>query len=164
MYLKLTIADGSGYISTMLDEKTSLVCKPVSSDEVSKMAEDYSNDEKFEVGVIKGDKGEVNFIVSAVAAQKDALKESYLEMNKLRIKEKEEKFSLEFSRYKQDCRKRALDLAHAQVTSPKWQQFIQNEDFAIKNEKEEKTVIVQDELLISMADKYYNWLITIPEK
>ena len=42
----------------------------------------------------------------------------------------------EFARYKQDCRKRALDLAHGVDT-----------DNVLKN-----------------ADKYYSWLISIPEK
>lgn len=51
---------------------------------------------------------------------------------------------IEFSRYKQDCRKRALEMAA--------NKFVGHYD------------IVGDNAVIVEADKYYNWLISIPEK
>jgi hypothetical protein len=54
-----------------------------------------------------------------------------------------EKINVEFSRYKQDCRKRALDLAaQTNVTG--------------------KKDPVQDDVL-KLADNYYTWLISIPD-
>lgn len=57
------------------------------------------------------------------------------------------KNSVEFSRYKQDCRKRALELAQSQMptiyTEGDW--------------------LPSGELIIALADKYYNWLKSIPE-
>lgn len=49
-----------------------------------------------------------------------------------------EKQGIEFSRYKQECKKRALELA-------------------VYEQK-------MGEELLQLADKYYNWLISIPEK
>lgn len=56
----------------------------------------------------------------------------------------------EFSRYKQDCRKRAIGLAHYRLSD------------LIKTEVFGKTD--QENLLIAMADTYYNWLISIPNE
>jgi len=74
----------------------------------------------------------------------------------------QEKRQTEFARYKQDCRKRALDLAHSQLTSPQWKQFIQDNEF-IKSGVTEEKVVIEDMALTTLADKYYNWLISIPE-
>ena len=60
-------------------------------------------------------------------------------------KQNASKNDIEFSRYKQDCRKRALDLAHSEMP--------------IARQGE----IVPDVDIISLADKYYNWLISIPQ-
>jgi hypothetical protein len=70
--------------------------------------------------------------------------------------------SVEFNRYKQDCRKRALDLAHSQILTPKWQETIRQEEILIKD-LEGENYIVSETILIGLADKYYNWLISIPE-
>jgi hypothetical protein len=73
------------------------------------------------------------------------------------------KQELEFSRYKQDCRKRALELAEKTVCESR-----KNGTFS-NGMKEETGKIIPKEvaeemLLIGLADKYYNWLINIPEK
>jgi len=55
-----------------------------------------------------------------------------------------DKSQVEFNRYKQDCRKRALDLAEIQMgkySGTTW----------------------SDEKMLEQADKYYNWLISIPQ-
>ena len=77
---------------------------------------------------------------------KENLTKSYLKMNELRIKEKEEKTDLEFSRYKQDCRKRALEVA---ANKP-----VGNGDHVYRTGTAE--------VIIKEADKYYKWLIEIP--
>lgn len=59
------------------------------------------------------------------------------------------KKDLEFSRYKQDCRKRALDLAHSEIHSLN--------KAGIAQPKPEITTT-------ELAETYYNWLISIPEK
>jgi hypothetical protein len=73
---------------------------------------------------------------------RDNLTASYAEMNRLRIEEKKNQLNTEFQRYKQDCRKRALDLAHTEYP----------------DRKKDKPDILKN------ADEYYNWLISIPEK
>lgn len=55
------------------------------------------------------------------------------------------KQEVEFSRYKQDCRKRALDLAHSECV-PNARSLSGGEVDVLKT-----------------ADKYYNWLISIPQ-
>jgi hypothetical protein len=71
--------------------------------------------------------------------QDDSLRQSYAEMNKLRIEEKKNQLNTEFQRYKQDCRKRALDLAPSLITAT-------------------------EPDVLKKADQLYNWLISIPEK
>lgn len=68
----------------------------------------------------------------------------------------------EFSRYKQDCRKRALDLAHSQMLSIK--KYVGDTPVIDKDGKAYPFEMMENELLITMADRYYDWLITIPEK
>ena len=58
------------------------------------------------------------------------------------------KYDIEFNRYKQDCRKRALDVAY--------QLFVSHGGDI--NEEGEKEIDIK-----TIADKYYNWLISIPE-
>lgn len=60
-----------------------------------------------------------------------------------------QKFDIEFSRYKQDCRKRALDLAAT---------MIQHEWLTWEKKKE-----TDQPTIISVADKYYQWLINLPQ-
>ena len=57
------------------------------------------------------------------------------------LRERRDKFNIEFNRYKQDCRKRALDLAHLDYQQGK---------------------ILMDSKVNEQADKYYKWLISIP--
>jgi len=83
---------------------------------------------------------------------------------KSNIESIKEKYNIEKSRFKQDCRKRALDLAHQQVTSPVFQKYIEDNEFISKEKKEVPKTNVQDNLITTIADKYYNWLISISEK
>ena len=70
------------------------------------------------------------------------------EVNQAFQKQETERQQIEFARYKQDCRKRAMDLAHNEVNSPLAKKYAeQNEPLDI----------------LLVADKYYNWLISIPE-
>ena len=85
------------------------------------------------------------------------------ESQKLAVKESESaKQRTEFSRYKQDCRKRALDLAQTQIQSTPFEELFDKESF-IKEGKIYHQSIAREEVFISLADKYYNWLISIPE-
>lgn len=75
--------------------------------------------------------------------------------------------AIEFERYKQDCRKRALDLAHSQIQTMNSRGEISA--MYQKNEKGGEALltpasVIEDQILIGLADKYYNWLISIPEK
>lgn len=161
MYLKLNTSDGDGYISTMLDEETSLVCKPVSGDEVSQMVKEYRKNNNFIVNEISPKK-EWNISSTQTKHQLDLIRQQEEAATKTQTKMDDSKSTLEFNRYKQDCRKRALDLAHSQLTGHNWQQFIEDNDFVKGGRKEEK-VIIEDTMLTSLADKYYNWLISIPQ-
>ena len=62
----------------------------------------------------------------------------------------------EFSRYKQDCRKRALDLAHENYTE--W--FRVNKKLFVGEEPKTETETPMPNVL-EKADEYYNWLISI---
>src|SRR5690348_8973038 len=69
----------------------------------------------------------------------------------------------EFTRYKQDCRKRALDLAADQLRTPAFQAWLENNKMVKHDETTvmDKTPIIAHELLTSIAEKYYEWLILI---
>lgn len=54
-----------------------------------------------------------------------------------------EKSNIEYGRYKQDCRKRALEVAERTVTQSQGGQI--------------------SDAITTEADKYYNWLISIPQ-
>lgn len=58
-------------------------------------------------------------------------------------------YNKEFERYKQDCRKRALDSAGL---------FLEREYAIWEKKKEGDRPTIE-----SLADKYYNWLISIPQ-
>lgn len=69
------------------------------------------------------------------------------ELNELgHLRANKEKYNIEFNRYKQDCRKRALEMAHHECP------IIQ----------EEGKWIASTEQVMKKADEYYNWLISIP--
>jgi len=61
-------------------------------------------------------------------------------------------YTKEFARYKQDCRKRALDLAHVELLRV-------NRAAELPSTEGEITEVD----VLTVADKYYQWLITIPE-
>lgn len=61
----------------------------------------------------------------------------------------------EFSRYKQDCRKRALELSHNEAGRP----IFQPTDNPLMNTQRVSPRVD----IIELADKYYNWLINLPQ-
>jgi tRNA1(Val) A37 N6-methylase TrmN6 len=65
-----------------------------------------------------------------------------------RLEAEKSKQELEFARYKQDCRKKSLDLAMSRVP------YV----------KEEKSWSPTNDQIQKLADELYQWLITIPEK
>lgn len=67
---------------------------------------------------------------------------------------------IEFSRYKQDCRKRALDLAQSQ--SIHMGEYFERNKIGDGENITLKTIVEQN-VLTDLADKYYNWLISIPQ-
>ena len=99
-----------------------------------------------------------DFSKSGKIHYKEELSEVEKQRIKLAFKGQQE---TEFSRYKQDCRKRALDLAHLQVGSIKW--YDEADRFKFENSLN-GDAILQDKLLTLLADKYYNWLISIPNE
>lgn len=160
MYLKLTISKGSGYISTFDDNDTSLACKPVSSDEISDMATKYSNDDKYIVGMVNEEDGSVNFIVEEKSNPKKLIEAQNMAVQQAAKKIDDSKQSLEFSRYKQDCRKRALDLAHNEFLEEK---TLFNKSCKVEDGERNKDGSFPMKFdIIELADKYYNWLISIP--
>lgn len=67
------------------------------------------------------------------------------EQNNAMLQMRMAEYSKEYNRFKQDCRKRALDLAHNEL------------DQLMRADKGAEFSVTET------ADKYYNWLITIPE-
>lgn len=65
----------------------------------------------------------------------------------------DDKSEIEFQRYKQDCRKRALDLAHSEYGD--W--------YREANSKSATNNIGEKPDVENLAEKYYQWLITIPQ-
>lgn len=76
----------------------------------------------------------------------------------------------EFARYKQDCRKRALEQAHYTASGiAKWLEEKDLKVIQMSGDKKNKTEVsvmpselVKQEIILPIADKYYNWLISIP--
>lgn len=62
---------------------------------------------------------------------------------------------VEFSRYKQDCRKRALEMAHAENSTS---------TLRMASQLNQGSLGVSNIDVIKLADKYYNWLISIPNE
>ncbi len=67
----------------------------------------------------------------------------------LRADDIKAKYNVEFGRFKQDCRKRALDLAVSDAHTPKL--------------NSEGNNVVEKIDILKLAAEYYNWLISIPE-
>lgn len=67
---------------------------------------------------------------------------------------------IEFSRYKQDCRKRALDLASERIKPI--EKLLNGQEIKDLKGLIQSGEIVSEEILMALADKYYNWLISIP--
>lgn len=61
------------------------------------------------------------------------------------LKANREKYNIEFNRFKQDCRKRAFEMAHSEMGE------------LLRRDKGGEFSVTDT------ADKYYNWLISIPE-
>lgn len=74
--------------------------------------------------------------------------------NEAAITAENAKQKTEFERYKQDCRKRAAELAFQQ-----WS--IAGEQFKSTTEYSKGTLFDFD--ILKRADEYYNWLISIPQ-
>lgn len=102
-------------------------------------------------------------------APKD-LSDEYGQSGKLHFKSPV-KSEIETQRYKQDCRKRALEQAHYTASGiAKW---IEENNLKVINrsgdKKDENEVLVipselvKQEIILPIADKYYNWLISIPQ-
>lgn len=69
---------------------------------------------------------------------------------------------MEFERYKQDCRKRALDLAIDEFKSQLLYVNNHGENVGSKFALNFAMDTTQ-KAMVPLADKYYNWLISIPE-
>lgn len=102
---------------------------------------------------------------------KTLFEEARLNQSLARLKAEETKSEIEFQRYKQDCRKRALEQAHYTASGiAKW---IEENNLKVINrsgdKKDENEVLimpselVKQEIILPIADKYYNWLISIPQ-
>jgi len=72
------------------------------------------------------------------------------------------KKNLEFSRYKQDCRKRAMDVAQVRLSELIKDGFLK-EDLKDNEGKVIAKEIAQENMLLALCDKYYTWLINIPQ-
>lgn len=64
----------------------------------------------------------------------------------------------EYNRFKQDCRKRSLDLASSRVNDFQ-RSGIFEQEIKDKDGKIQVPELLKEELLIRLADKYYAWLI-----
>lgn len=146
MYLELKISDGDGYISTFSDNAVSISCKQVSASEIQSLLQELSKNITLSV---QENSDKTWFIVrewsqikpeqaAAVETTNEQILKSFNESGKIHY---QDKANVEFSRYKQDCRKRAIDIAVQLVGTSSTGQ-ISNE---IKRE----------------ADIYYKWLIDI---
>lgn len=87
------------------------------------------------------------------------LEASREKLTALRVKEMEEKSSLELTRFKQDCRKKALELAYQRLSGLTRSGVFDQE---IKDAEGKVSIpeLLKEEALIGLADKYYNWLIS----
>ena len=146
MYITLKISNGDGYISTFSDNAVSIVCKPVQAADIQSLLQELlknktlsvqENSDKTlwivrECSQIKPQQG------VAVETTNEQILKQYNETGKLYS---QEKVNVEFSRYKQDCRKRAIDIAVQLVSTSSLGQI----SGEVKKE----------------ADIYYEWLIDI---
>lgn len=64
------------------------------------------------------------------------------------------KFEIETKRYKQDCRKRALEMASGEYIE--WYRSLSNPNLPETNKGNPPNIT-------ELSDKYYNWLISIPQ-
>lgn len=143
MHVELSTLNGEGYISTFSDSGNSICCKPVSASEIDPMLSELSKDKTLCVQQTSDGKTYV------VSERKHMNQSAPVEMIS------PSKQDLEFSRYKQDCRKRALDLAIESAGK-----FRNDLGSKVDNGK---TIPNAETIIPIFADQYYNWLINIPQ-
>ncbi len=144
MYIELSILNGEGYISTFSDNAVSIACKPVHASEIQSIVQDLSKNKTLSVQensdkttFFVRERSQIKQQEAVTENQSEQIMKSFNETGKIHY---QDKANVEFSRYKQDCRKRALELAFEEV------KFIGGfTDTAVK----------------VTADKYYSWLIDI---
>ena len=104
------------------------------------------------------------------AEKQTQLNDEFGQTGKLHFKSPIQK-EIETQRYKQDCRKRALEMA--QYTTRDMGQWLEKNELKVfeRSTGKDKTEVivmpselVKSELLLPLADKYYNWLISIPNQ
>ncbi len=137
MYLELSITNGNGYISTISEDGKSTTCKPVSSHEIEDMLDAFQKDDKYRVTSFGSSNGDQRHTV------KEAIKRNF-------TKDANEKADIELSRFNQDCRKRALDLAHNEANSQR--AYSHN---PLSGNPQSGSIGID---VIKLADKYYEWL------
>lgn len=74
------------------------------------------------------------------------------ELWEMKVKEKKEQPHIEFQRYKQDCRKRALEFAVDEIRM-KGSRIFKNNENLVADIPEPKEIDV-----LKRADEYYTWL------
>lgn len=143
MQIELSILNGEGYISTFSDNNVSIYCKPVHASEIQSLVQDLSKNKTLNV---QENSDKTYWVVrecsqvketTVVETTNEQVMKSYNNSGKLHY---QDKANMEFSRYKQDCRKKALEIAFEEV----------------------KLVGgFTDTVVKETADKYYQWLIDI---
>lgn len=149
MYIELSILNGDGYISTFSDNAVSIACKPVHASEIQSIIQDLSKNKTLSV---QENSDKTTFFVrecsqikfgtaqteSVIESQNEQIMKSFNESGNIHY---QGKANVEFSRYKQDCRKRAIDIAVQLVSQSSGGQISEE----VKKE----------------ADIYYKWLIDV---
>lgn len=128
MYLKLTAASGNSFISVMVDGIGHISTQQVHESDVKDMIASFQKTGRFEV-MINHDGGNTTYVIRE--------KEQTLSANEAEAK----KLTIEFLRFKQDCRKKALEFAETDHDASK--------------------MTVSERL--NRAGLYYKWLTEIPE-
>lgn len=143
MYLELSIKDGDGYISTFSDNGVSMVCKQVGVGEMKSLLKELLKNTTLSIQensnkdwFIVREHSQLN--VNEQITIENTGQESFNKTGKIHYQDKSK---VEFYRFKQDCRKRALDLAHSESIN------------SVAASQANKGVNVLD-----LADKYYEWL------
>lgn len=139
MYLHLTRSQAEGYLGTYSDEGDHISTTIITVYEYEKKLKLFKSEKKFHV------------TESSFKSEGEELYSAF--MVKERSQPMESKTDIEAQRYKQDCRKRALEMAHMEML--KWVSTFGDAT---------KLPAGVSPNVQELADKYYNWLISIPEK